>query len=295
MASRFAIATAVLVAMADGQQALVAMADGQQTENLTRHFFSGCWVRAFGRGVGELIDSCADGWDQSGLLCYPGCRSGYRGVGPVCWQSCPGPTEGPGKLYRDDGAFCKKKQYYGRGLGHFTQSACEEKEGKVCEKCLLLWYPKCAAGTYKVGCNLCSQICPAGMTDIGISCKKDTITRGLGKLFQCADGLEESYGLCYPPCTPQVSHSLGPICYANCPSGYSRCGGLLCLADDEPQGKCTQIIEQVIDSVKQLSKDFALKNKRGVAIDFAHIAYEMAYPLCKWFGEESNNSGAIVV
>ena len=26
---------------------------------------------------------------MSGLLCYPPCKKGYSGNGPVCWQNCP--------------------------------------------------------------------------------------------------------------------------------------------------------------------------------------------------------------
>ena len=26
---------------------------------------------------------------MSGALCYPPCKAGYNGNGPVCWQSCP--------------------------------------------------------------------------------------------------------------------------------------------------------------------------------------------------------------
>lgn len=31
---------------------------------------------------------CREGLVQDGLLCYPPCRAGYVGVGPVCWQQC---------------------------------------------------------------------------------------------------------------------------------------------------------------------------------------------------------------
>lgn len=31
---------------------------------------------------------CPSNMQQDGLLCYPFCESGYRGIGPVCWQDC---------------------------------------------------------------------------------------------------------------------------------------------------------------------------------------------------------------
>ena len=44
-----------------------------------------CWVKAYGRGVGKPISSCPADKEKDGLLCYPLCRDGYNGVGPVCW------------------------------------------------------------------------------------------------------------------------------------------------------------------------------------------------------------------
>ena len=44
-----------------------------------------CWVLAYGRGVGVPISTCPDDKEKDGALCYPLCRDGYDGVGPVCW------------------------------------------------------------------------------------------------------------------------------------------------------------------------------------------------------------------
>ncbi len=34
------------------------------------------------------IDSCNNGLEKSGLLCYDKCeREGFVGVGPVCWET----------------------------------------------------------------------------------------------------------------------------------------------------------------------------------------------------------------
>ena len=30
---------------------------------------------------------CKKGQEQDGMLCYPICRDGYHGVGPVCWAN----------------------------------------------------------------------------------------------------------------------------------------------------------------------------------------------------------------
>jgi len=44
-----------------------------------------CWQDAYGRGAGQVITSCPDGQEKNGLLCYPNCKDGFYGVGPVCW------------------------------------------------------------------------------------------------------------------------------------------------------------------------------------------------------------------
>ena len=61
-----------------------------------------------GRGVGVPL-SCGSHDEQSGALCYPPCKSGYYGVGPLCWSRCNGKTT-------DTGTHCLKKNY-GRGVG----------------------------------------------------------------------------------------------------------------------------------------------------------------------------------
>ena len=48
-----------------------------------------CWRRSYGRGVGHPLQTCPEyAPEQDGLLCYPPCRAGYNGVGPVCWEKC---------------------------------------------------------------------------------------------------------------------------------------------------------------------------------------------------------------
>ena len=41
----------------------------------------------YDRGVGKPLDACPSGTEQSGLLCYPTCKAGYHGVGPMCWPN----------------------------------------------------------------------------------------------------------------------------------------------------------------------------------------------------------------
>ena len=44
---------------------------------------------------------------MSGALCYPPCKAGYNGNGPVCWQQCPaGKVECGGALCVDSADKC---------------------------------------------------------------------------------------------------------------------------------------------------------------------------------------------
>jgi hypothetical protein len=45
-----------------------------------------CTKRSHGRGAGSPIHACSDGMDKDGALCYPKCKAGFKGVGPVCWE-----------------------------------------------------------------------------------------------------------------------------------------------------------------------------------------------------------------
>ena len=104
-----------------------------------------CWLDSYGRTAGKPLSTCRPGEEKDGLLCYPECRDGYYGVGPVCWSYCPSD-------FRDDGAFCAKPGSYGRGAGKMNKNNC----GSDCEKNAGLWYPKCRDGFYAFGCCVCS-------------------------------------------------------------------------------------------------------------------------------------------
>ena len=162
-----------------------------------------CWLKSQVRGAGQVLTHCRSGLDKDGALCYPHCNSGYTGVGPVCWQDCP-------SGFRNDGAFCAKPSSYGRGAGSFWSCS-------GCERWGLLYYPKCATNFHNAGCCICSPNCPSGMTDIGVSCAKDTYGRGVGEALRCAPGLEQDGLLCYNQCTN--GNGIGPVCWGGCPAG----------------------------------------------------------------------------
>ena len=65
--------------------------------------------KTYGRGVGKVM-GCALNHTEDAALCYPNCKPGMDGVGPVCWQDCPAadPTNG-GALCCKDSATCSSK------------------------------------------------------------------------------------------------------------------------------------------------------------------------------------------
>jgi len=233
-----------------------------------------CWKDAYGRGVGVPISACGNNLQKDGLLCYPYCKSGFYGVGPVCWQDCP-------SGFRNDGAYCAKPGSYGRGAGHTSQSTCERKEGKPCEKNGLLWYPKCAENFHNVACCVCSPNCPSGMTDIGVSCQKQSYGRGAGVPLTCKSDQQYDAGLCYPYCNGGFS-GVGPVCWENCASDQHECGAL-CLKESEG---CTSTIIGQVSSVVELAVAAAVAvlspgtSLRPVIQKAIATIFDYAYPIC---------------
>jgi len=229
-----------------------------------------CWVEAYGRGVGKPISSCPDDKEKDGLLCYPKCREGYYGVGPVCWEYCPSD-------FRDDGAFCYKPDSYGRGAGSIHE--CEN-----CEKWGLLWYPKCRTNFHNVACCVCSPDCPSGMTDIGISCAKGSYGRTAGTPLTCKSDEEYDAGLCYPPCE-NGANGVGPVCWGNCPAGTEKCGGALCLTPDQD---CSSYIAKDIGDILKAAIAIALGSASGTLIDLSKITGDYLFPTCPAWNQTFN-------
>jgi hypothetical protein len=161
-------------------------------------------ITTTGRGVGVPVSSCqqhgAD-WEEDAGLCYPPCNAGYSGNGPLCLTDCP-------VNFPDQGLECGKPSSYGRGAGSIWGGAGKVKWGG-------LYYPACAANFHNVGCCVCSPDCPAGTTDIGVSCQKGSYGRGVGQPLGCAAGQQYDAGLCYNQCPAGASGS-GPLCYGAC-------------------------------------------------------------------------------
>jgi hypothetical protein len=184
-----------------------------------------CIARNYGRGVGT-VPTCAAGLEKSalGLDCFPKCPSGYSRADFLCWQDCPA-------NFRNDGAFCFKPGNYqrdkyvwklGDNVGSLDEARarCRADHPAVgCEKQGQIIYQNCKSGEVQIGLDWCGRSCPAKMTDIGISCRKDTIDQARDKTAAstCEKGKELFFpkgidrGLCYTKCLKGWKGS-GPMC-----------------------------------------------------------------------------------
>lgn len=124
-----------------------------------------CSRHSYIRGLGHPLDTCPEpSLEQDGLLCYPPCRSGYNGVGPICWQKCGNMTaigfvcwdsrlsERSCPWYGNCGRIYLRDNY-NRGIG--LPRICSkpyEQNGAFC-------YEKCNTNYHGVG-PVCWQDCP---------------------------------------------------------------------------------------------------------------------------------------
>jgi hypothetical protein len=107
-------------------------------------------------GWTETKCNCRDGDEENASICYPKCRPGFHGVGPMCHPD----------FYTD-----------ATDLG--VPMTC--KPGET-EDSVGLCYDQCKPGYSKQSLGLCSQNCPAGSKDFGVGCTREAYNRGVGDL-----------------------------------------------------------------------------------------------------------------
>lgn len=113
------------------------------------------------------------------------------------------------------------------------------------------------------------------MTDIGISCSKESYGRTAGTPLVCKPDEDEDAALCYTPCNDGF-HGEGPVCWEDCPDGTNGCGAL-CLVDGET---CTS---ELLDESKLIVKAaiaFATGSIAGGIIDIAALATDLPWSNC---------------
>jgi hypothetical protein len=159
----------------------------------------------------------------------------------MCEQTCPAG-------WTDTGLHCAKPAPYERAafiwelgdtLGSLDDararcaaSAEGQKYGCGTFNSNTIVYSLCPPGydTAPLLTNLCSPICPPGMTDIGVSCQVDTYDRGVGGLMSCSADKQYDAGLCYDNCTPGFA-GVGPVCWNQCPASLPYGCGAGCAKD----------------------------------------------------------------
>jgi hypothetical protein len=182
--------------------------------------------------TGKPLSTCSSSDEKDGLLCYPKCKAGMKGVGPVCWAETVGVGIGtPVQLeecpagWSNDGLICREPISCASGLDFFKQGC---SGGRLVGR--LNNGGTCGSDREKID-GLCYNRCPAGWEHVAgmpYNCKKSGVPlsepRGAGSPMKCAAGEKEIAGLCYNNCpSGSVMQSLG-LCSQSCPAGANDFG-----------------------------------------------------------------------
>jgi len=232
--------------------------------------------KGYPRGVGKVkFPKCNPGEQLYGSICYPACQPGYENIlSNICRKTGCGGLAGA----VDQGVSCAKPGSYGRGTGYvsFEERKCKRDYGQNgCEWLGAMVYPKCKAGFYNVGHNVCSPKCPDGYGDSGANCFKPTYGRGAGvSRLVCAQGLQENAGLCYKPC-PLNTYGVGPVCWSNCSAGTPVACGLFCTSS---VFECTETTVKIVGNAVKIPLQALTGDVKGVIESFADGAVEILSP-----------------
>jgi hypothetical protein len=182
---------------------------------LFRKYEPFCYRRTYGRGAGYPLNACpANAPDKNGLLCYPKCRDGYIGVGPVCWQDC-------GHM-KTVGIFCVDS--------NVAESSYDDDDKSEVAK------PSCSS-------------CPSSLTDSESSYGRIFIRksygRGAGSSMICSSQYEQNGALCYNYCDKRY-YGFGPVCWQYCPTSQPTSCGFGCSITSSD---CTKIIIEMVVAV----------------------------------------------
>lgn len=215
--------------------------------------FNACWAATTVRGAGVIPSTCP-GEEKDGALCYPLCKAGYDGVGPVCWEICPADAH-------DDGAFCRRDAK----IISANTSACP-------------WYDACGL-TFAKGCSKC----PSGYRNDGCTCRKDvqiwakkSYGRGAGTPMECpASRPDEDAGLCYVSCAADQT-GVGPVCWHDCPSSFPVACGAACAVD---QAECGELLFEQIKTPVELGLELVDGDPQAI-VTALELANAYGLPIC---------------
>ena len=102
--------------------------------------------------------SCGPNEELQNGLCYPKCREGYYGDGPLCW-SAAGPLD---------------REVYSRGAGNPLK--CAAGKSDIAGLC----YGEVPQGYQRQTLGFLAQECPPGTLDLGVACARAFYGRDAG-------------------------------------------------------------------------------------------------------------------
>lgn len=214
------------IAKARGDKAFGLSESGMSAADIGGNEF--CWKDSKTRGVGVVPNSCEDGYEQIGLLCYSKCDSSTEErYGFDCHSVCP-------SGFTDNGLICRSNaQTSYERAGYVSLSACRSSTGGSCEKSGLLYYPRCKTGFSASGCCICQSTATCSTYGMGGSFPDCTKNIRIGEALAGVCGGEtpdEDAGLCYASCDNGYN-GVGPVCWmaeppfeswVECGAGYAK-------------------------------------------------------------------------
>ena len=181
--------------------------------------------------TGTVPTDCGDRDNDAGI-CYPKCRPGFHGVGPLCWQDTitigagtPVGLEDCPAGYRNDGLTCfKDASCKGGGCSTYCDGNWNSNDGGFCHTHC---DPITCDGPYTVGRLDHGGTCPGGKERIDGLCY-DACPAGYyhtpGMPYICKQNNQpDSYGrgdTSLPGCGDK--ENISGLCYGKVPSGYTR-------------------------------------------------------------------------
>jgi len=180
------------------------------------------------------MGTCPYGSVYDAGLCYPQCKSGFSGIGPICYGDCPPNTSNTLDV-------CIKHSYT-RGVGTIPDCnpTTEYENGALC-------YPNCKPD-FKGDGPVCWGVCPSGFKNYDGFCGKPNTDYGRGTGYRseaaCVEdnkhnaginGCEYYYGLWYPKCDKGFHNYDCCVCTPDCPPGFSD-DGATCYKPSYPNG-----------------------------------------------------------
>jgi len=120
------------------------------------------------------------------------------------------------------------------------------------------------------------------MTDIGVSCQKQSYGRGVGKALVCTADQEENGTLCYNQCKSGYSGD-GPICWGSCPAGMYECGALCVPSGIDCASDMLEIATKVMQGMNEAAEE---EDATGATITVGQTGVDVgtklaSYGMCK--------------